>query len=125
MKNYYLIIAVLILAACGTASSVVQSVFDDTYGYSEKNPINVGEHSPRNSVNYLRSLRGPDGEEVSFDRVGSCCHFKTKNALFGDMGLLDKYWVTYEGKKDTVYLYLNIYDKSELGTPKGFTRVKQ
>lgn len=121
MKTGILTVLLLMFMACGSATAV-QSVFDETYGYSEKNPINVGEHSPRNSVMYLSSLRGPQGESVSFDRIGSCCHFKTKNALIGNQGLLDKYWVTYEGKKDTVVLYLNIYDKSELGTPRGFTR---
>ncbi|AKH95764.1 hypothetical protein M876_14460 [Elizabethkingia anophelis FMS-007] len=110
----------ILLASCATKT--ITNVFDDTYGYSEKNPIKVGDHSPANSNKYLSSLIGPNEEEVTFGRVGSCCAFKTKNALFGDTGLLDRYWVTYEGKKDTVYMYVNIYDKAELGIPKGFKR---
>lgn len=117
----FLFSSLIFLMACGT-KSVSTNVSDDTYGYSEKNPIKVGSLSPANSIKYLSSLTGPNGEEVSFDRLGSCCSFKTKNALIGDMGLLDRYWVTYEGKKDTVYLYMNIYDKAGLGTPKGFKR---
>ncbi|SHG89455.1 hypothetical protein SAMN05421866_1467 [Chryseobacterium oranimense] len=117
----FLFSSLIFLMACGT-QSVATNVFDDTYGYSEKNPVKLGNLNPANSIEYLSSLTGPNGEEISFDRLGSCCAFKTKNALIGDMGLLDKYRVTYEGKKDTVYLYMNIYDKAELGTPKGFKR---
>ena len=120
-KLVFLFSFTTLIVAC-TATNSVSSVFDDTYGYSEKNPIKVGEFSPANSNRYLSSLTGPNGEEVLFGRAGSCCEFKTKNGLIGGIGLLDKYWVTYSGKKDSVYLYVNIYDKAELGTPKGFKR---
>jgi hypothetical protein len=36
------------------------------------------------------------------------------------MGLLDKYAVTYEGTKDTVTIYLNMYDKAKTMAPVGF-----
>ncbi|WP_336665174.1 2-dehydro-3-deoxyphosphooctonate aldolase [Elizabethkingia meningoseptica] len=120
MNKIIVFFLMILLVSCATKA--ITGTFDDTYGYSEKNPIKVGEHSPANSNRYLSSLTGPNDEEVTFGRVGSCCSFKTKNALFGDSGLLDRYWVTYDGKKDTIYLYVNIYDKAELGTPKGFKR---
>ncbi len=66
----------ILLVSCATKA--ITGTFDDTYGYSEKNPIKVGEHSPANSNRYLSSLTGPNDEEVAFGRVGSCCSFKTK-----------------------------------------------
>jgi hypothetical protein len=72
-----------------------------------------------NQREYLNSLSGPNGEEVSFVRVGSCCPFKTKNSSFNS-GLLDIYKVTYDGKGDTVRLYLNLYDEEPVRAPLGF-----
>jgi len=59
-----------------------------------------------------------EGNNLSFYRVGSCCPFKTPNGPFG--GMLDIYAVYVEGKKDTVRLYINMYDTDKLYAPKGF-----
>ena len=116
----------ILLSSC--ASSTNHSASDDnkistdkTYGYTEKNPIKVGgfENGPLSERNYLNSLTGPNGEKVLYERRGSCCAFKTKNSPFGG-GLLDIYAVTYEGKNDTISLYLNMYDKANLKAPIGF-----
>lgn len=96
---------------------------DVRYGYSESNPIKVGGASkgvgPSNERDYLHSLSGPNGEHLEFNRIGSCCAFETENSPFGS-GLLDKYWVTYEGKEDTIVLYINMYDEDVLYAPEGF-----
>ena len=121
MKKSILILAVAsLLNSCGTTKSSADSV-DPTYGYTEKNAIKVGGdfEGPANERKYLNSLTGPNGEKVSFDRLGSCCAFQTGNSSFGG-GMLDRYAVTYEGKKDTVTLYLNMYDKAKLKAPLGF-----
>jgi hypothetical protein len=98
---------------------------DETYGYSEKNAIQVGgardQAGPTNERRFLNALLGPNGETVSFQRLGSCCAVKSKNALFGDMALLDKYEVTYDGLEKPIILYINMYDYSPLKAPKGFT----
>ena len=115
-------LSLALLIGCGTSQQSDGNSFNDAdYGYSEKNPIKVGgfDSGPANERRYLQSLSGPEGQEVFFSRIGSCCAFKTKNSPFGG-GLLDKYWVTYEGKKDTVTLYLNMYDKGTLKVPVGF-----
>ncbi|HVF24656.1 MAG TPA: hypothetical protein VNA23_02135 [Anaerolineales bacterium] len=47
---------------------------DKTYGYSEANPIKVGGDAfsgPSRERAYLDRLRGPDGEELSYEREGS------------------------------------------------------
>ena len=127
MKKSLLVITVIsLIIGCssskGNSSDTTSSnSTDDTYGYSEKNAIKVGgfEQGPKNERDYLNSLTGPNGELVTFERKGSCCDFKTSNSPLG-IGLLDVYKVWYTGKKDTVLLYINMYDKGKLKAPKGF-----
>jgi hypothetical protein len=86
---------------------------DETYGFSEKNPIKVGgvnrNEGPLNQWRFLNALAGPNGEEVSYYRAGSCCPVKSSNSPFG-MAMLDSYSVTWEGSKDTVAIDINMYD---------------
>ncbi|GHA74124.1 hypothetical protein [Pontibacter akesuensis] len=97
---------------------------DPTYGVSEKNPVEVGgvdkSEGPLNERRYLNALAGPNGERVSYYRAGSCCAVKSKNGFMG-MAMLDNYRVTWEGSKDTVSIYINMYDYGELKAPVGFT----
>jgi hypothetical protein len=98
---------------------------DASYGYTEANPIKVGfkdkAGGPTQERQFLNALLGPNGETVTFTRQGSCCHFKTKNSAFNDMGLLDIYEVTYQGLTEPIKLYVNMYDGGPLKAPKGFT----
>ncbi|WP_203583477.1 hypothetical protein [Paludibacter sp. 221] len=97
---------------------------DKNYGFSEKKPIKVGgvdrQEGPWNERRFLNALAGPNGEEISYYRLGSCCPVKSKNGLNG-IGALDIYRVTWDGSKDTVSLYINMYDYEELKAPVGFT----
>jgi len=122
MKKALTILAAITLLSCSSTKSGTQETTNDsTYGYTKENAIKVGGEmqGPANERNYLNSLSGPNGETLKFSRSGSCCAFETKNSSFG-MGMLDIYRVTYEGKKDTVTLYLNMYDKAKLKAPVGF-----
>lgn len=98
---------------------------DETYGYTEKNPIMVGgvksSEGPLNERRFLNALMGPDGEEVEYVRKGSCCPFTTPNGFINNGGLLDRYEVTYQGLAKPVYVYINMYDFGILKAPKGFT----
>lgn len=97
---------------------------DTTYGYSPKNAVEVGGvkdgEGPINERRYLNALTGPNGEVVSYYRAGSCCAVKSNNSPYGEFALLDNYRVTWEGSKDTVSIYINMYDSSPLKAPKGF-----
>jgi len=105
---------------------IKEHTVDEKYGYTEENPIMVGGanemEGPINERRFLNALLGPNGEEISYQRVGSCCHFSTKN-LRSDrtMGLLDRYAITYEGLKTPIILYINMYDSDILKVPVGFT----
>jgi hypothetical protein len=98
---------------------------DETYGYTAKNPIKVGgakqSSGPLNERRFLNALLGSAGQEVTYERKGSCCAFKTPNGLFENTGLLDIYEVTYEGLAQPAKLYINMYDDGILKAPKGFT----
>lgn len=98
---------------------------DKSYGFNKDNPIKVGgmkeSSGPKNERRFLNALRGPNGEKVSYARGGSCCPFETPNGLLDNTGLLDRYWITWEGSKDTLNLYLNMYDYGNLKIPAGFT----
>lgn len=98
---------------------------DKSYGYKESNPVKVGgineRSGPKNERRFLNGLLGPNGEEISYYRLGSCCPFKTSNAPFENMGLLDHYRVSWAGTSDTLDIFINMYDEGDLMIPIGFT----
>ena len=55
-------------------------------------------------------------------RAGSCCPIKSDNNPFGfGSVMLDNYRVTWENSKDTVSIFINMYDSGKLKAPVGFT----
>jgi hypothetical protein len=96
---------------------------DPTYGFSESNPIRVGQGlRPYSEIAFLDSLRGPHGELVKYERVGGgCCPFNTTNSPLG-RGLLDRYAVTYSGLWAPLILYLDMYDFEPTLVPAGFSK---
>lgn len=135
-KLIYIGVAFMLLSCSTTSKTVRNQLFDKqtfllteisidpTYGLSEKNPIEVGgvdkSEGPLNERRYLNALAGPNGEKISYFRSGSCCPVKSKNG-FGGIAMLDNYRVTWEGSKDTVSIYINMYDYGVLKTPIGFS----
>lgn len=125
-----LLLGLIIVASCGTTKvlpsgpiKITTVTKDATYG-SEKNPIMVGgvvdSKGPQNERAYLDLLAGPNGEEISYERIKSCCSFKSEHGFMGK-GLLDVYEIKYEGLKKQVLLYINMYDYQKLYAPVGFT----
>lgn len=94
---------------------------DPTYGLAQENPIKVGGFSESNEAEYLNGLRSPSGEPIAYERVGSCCPFKTPNAMVGGIGLLDAFRVTYAGQAQPSILYIDFYDGGPLHVPVGFS----
>jgi hypothetical protein len=154
MKNLLFIIGVVILFGCasqkkGKASNKAmgdtrtqqvefldentyllnEKSNDKSYGYDKSNPIKVGGakegSGPRNERRFLNALLGPNGEKVSYYRAGSCCAFQTPNGTFDNMGLLDRYRLSWEGASDTLDIYINMYDKGDLKIPVGLNAKKK
>lgn len=100
---------------------------DSTYAFTPENAVKVGgikeSNGPKNERRFLNGLAGPNGETLQYSRRGSCCSFKSPNGLFGS-GLLDLYSVYWRGSKDTLSIYINMYDKGDLEVPVGLTAKK-
>ncbi|WP_219550953.1 2-dehydro-3-deoxyphosphooctonate aldolase [Gramella sp. MT6] len=107
---------------------ITEVATDETYGLSPKNPVEVGgvreSRGPLNEMKYLDLLTGPNGEKISYYRAGSCCPVKSENGFMGK-AMLDNYRVTWKNSKDTVSIYINMYDRGELKAPVGFGIKKQ
>lgn len=90
---------------------------DPDYARTPANPAKVGG-SPlfgaARQRRYLESLKGPDGEPVSFTR---------SSAVPSPDGetLVDRYEVRYAGLETPVDIYLDWYHYTELLAPRGFT----
>lgn len=104
---------------------IVEKSSDNTYGYTEANPVKVGEvhnqSGPLNERRFLNALLGPNGQPVQYFRLGSFCHFKTPNGLVDNTGFLDIYKVFWSGSKDTLSIYINMYDEGDPYIPTGLT----
>lgn len=102
---------------------------DKSYGRSPKAPISVGvtnhHEGGKNRMRFLNALVMEDGTAVEFERLRSCCPFKTLNSktIGADQkfGLLDV-WIVYPiGKKEEAdTLYINAYDQGQPMIPKGY-----
>jgi hypothetical protein len=145
MKNiFYCTIIMFVLSSCAGSKSSTSGqstgsrakLFDDNtfvitkiskdpkYGFTPEKAVMVGgvkdSEGPLNERRFLNALAGPNGEEVSYFRLESCCPVKSENG-FGGYGMLDNYRVSWTGAKDTVSIYINMYDFGELKAPVGFS----
>lgn len=102
---------------------------DKTYGYDKSNPIKVGgandKSGPLNERRFLNALFGPNNKKMTYFRAGSCCPFKTPNGFIGYSGMLDIYRLTEIGSKDTLDIYINMYDTGDLKIPVGLKAKEQ
>ena len=98
---------------------------DPTYAYDQKNAVKVGGvgSGPTNERRYLNALLGPNGESITYSRLGSCCPTPSKNGLMGS-AILDIYEIKYAGLEKPIQIYINMYDPGILKAPKGFNYKK-
>ena len=96
---------------------------DSKYGYDQDYPVNLGfmrfEIVDVNIKRYFGALTGPQGQEISYEKVDTCCPFPSKRNAMG-AGLLDIYEVTWDGLKEPKRIYINLYEKGEIIAPMGF-----
>lgn len=96
---------------------------DKTYGYDKSNPIKVGgvhdNTGPLNQRRFLNALFGPNDKKMTYFRAGSCCPFATPNGFINNTGMLDHYRLIEIGSKDTIDVYINLYDAGDLKIPVG------
>jgi hypothetical protein len=145
MKKVNLKIALITILAVGlslTKSSYAQKSFnnlalatDSSYGYSAENPIKLKkgnqEKSIANSYNFLAGLKTSDGQSLTLLSRAATRDPKYKEPaikinnrytgmpLNGKLGLLDKYTFLTSTSKDTIKVYIDIYNKGTLLMPIG------
>ena len=89
---------------------------DPTFGFTQENPIRVGQGDPLTGPSmqrdYLNLLRGPNGESVTYVRSGS---------LSTDDSIVDAYEITYGEPPVTAILYVDQYHDGQFRLPEGFT----
>jgi hypothetical protein len=105
------------------AMALSRRASDAAYAYSEAVPVKIGggfDGGADRTYQYLNSLRGPNGEAVRYDRVGTCCPFETPSSPFGE-GLLEVFTLTYSGLDQPKRLYFNWYEEGEVLVPLGLT----
>ncbi|OON69474.1 hypothetical protein [Hymenobacter sp. CRA2] len=60
--------------------TLTETSTDADYGYTDYKPVCVGgvkdNACVRNEQRFLNALRGPEGQEISYRRLGSCCSLK-------------------------------------------------
>jgi hypothetical protein len=143
-KQFLCLLMTVILSSCGAMKSSLKNVDDNApiprlaadntfiitefstdkrYGYDKDYPINVFFYNTKDdSVNqerFLNALAGPKGEKISFKKLESCCPFPSTHTEMG-AGFLDVYEVQWDGLKEPLLLYMNIYEKGYLKVPVGF-----
>jgi hypothetical protein len=103
-----------------------QTAANASYGYSQHSPVMIGGgfgSGSERTYKFLNSLRGPNGETITYDRVGTCCPFKSKNSPFGDEALLEVYEIVAPGFQQPKRLYFNWYDEGVALIPMGLSAV--
>ena len=107
-----------------TTFKITEYSKDKKYGYDSEYPINVFYENTKNETinqqRFLNALAGPNGEKITYTKLESCCPFSTNRSEMG-AGFLDVYEIKWEGQKNPVVLYLNIYEKGYLRVPMGLS----
>jgi hypothetical protein len=114
---------------------------DSTYGYSAQNPLKLKKgnqgKSIVNSEQFLSGLKTKDNQTLIylFRATVSAPTYKepkirlnnryTGMPISGKLGLLDKYVFLTSNSKDTVRLFVDIYNKGTLMVPVGLKYVKK
>ena len=135
MPRLVFLVVVVLFTGCGLMGIYVQPTIslseiapDSSYGFTPENPIKVGGWGavgPKNEYIYLSLLTGPNGQPITYRRLGHCCPFKTYNNSYGNwsgqfLGLLDIFEITYSGMAEPLKLYINGYDYEAPKAPSGF-----
>ncbi|GGB80460.1 2-dehydro-3-deoxyphosphooctonate aldolase [Flavobacterium suaedae] len=96
---------------------------DAKYAYDPDYPVNLGflpvQNADVNIKRYFGALTGPAGQEISYERIDSCCPFPSEKNNMG-AGILDIYEVTWQGLKEPKRIYINLYERGEIIAPSGF-----
>ncbi|MEX2231147.1 MAG: hypothetical protein WD824_03230 [Cyclobacteriaceae bacterium] len=108
---------------------------DSTYGYTDTNPLKMKKGNFEKSIGYsfdfLQGLKTIDNQKLQFLQRSTVENLNYRRAkvqasngytakpVSGDGGSLDKYTFLKSVEKDTVTIYIDIYNKGKLKIPVG------
>ena len=101
----------------------------ESYGFTPEHPVKVGkgpESGPDNVITYLELLRDATGQPLKYERVGTCCPYRSEHPFFGNDALEEKYKVRYtaaDGSLKKAFIYLTFFDYEEPLIPTGLKTV--
>src|SRR5688572_11381564 len=114
---------------------------DSTFGYSAQNPLKLKKGSQAksfdNSYKFLSGLKTHDNQTLELlvrSTTGNPAYKEpairisnrqTGLPMSGKLGLLDKYVFLTSNTKDTITLYVDIYNKGDLSLPIGLKYEQQ
>lgn len=94
------------------------------YGYSEAQPIRVGGGSSAgHHFIFLQNLRGPNGEKLEVERIGSCGTYSNPDTTLTQYkeGVLTCFRINCNSFKKPRILYFDKYRSGDLYIPKDLT----
>lgn len=138
-RSFAAAILCMLLANVNTAYSqkefaALQNATDSTFGYTPQNPLPLKNGNQQKSIRYastfLRGLRTSDNQTLGFyyrssmdnpNSKGSRLRIRDRSGmpLNGKLDILDKYAFVTSTTKDTIILYVDIYNKGALMIPVG------
>jgi hypothetical protein len=122
-------------SVCGQNFNKLSPSTDSTYGYSAFNPLKLKKGSPSQSIEnakkFLNGLKTVDDQTLTFLGRSSETdpNFKEPAGEIADFldagGVLDRYQFVTSVTKDTIVLFVDIYNAEKLMVPKGLKYVKR
>lgn len=109
---------------------LTKTASNDKYGFTAEDPVKAGtgtDGGPANQRAYLSLLRDAQGQPIKFERLSSCCSYKSEYGLMG-IAMLDQYEITYlneKGKEKKAIVYISFYDYDEPQILYGFKTIGQ
>ena len=99
---------------------------ETAYAYTEQNPVKVGgfeENKERlNQRRYLNALLGPNGEEITYQHVKSCCYKKIKLPDGREqLAFLDQFELQIGTSNRKLVIFISTFEQDQLLAPRGLT----
>ena len=108
----------------GTMTPDVNAKVKGSYGFKAKDPIKVGGGDmPTRVFEYMKHLKGPNGEPVTFEKLGNGGSYENPDASLTRMekGVVYMYEIKIHGTKKSYIIYFDQYRYEQPMVLKDFT----
>lgn len=108
----------------GTMSPDLTEKVSGSYGYKANDPIKVGGGDmPTRVFEYMKHLKGPDGEPVTFEKLGNGDSYENPDHTLTrkEKGIVYMYEIKVHGTKKSYIIYFDQYRYEQPKVLKKFT----